>query len=259
MQNPIALEFAFGRSSEWRKCISTCQGEGFFHSRRHRSCVCASLCGNKNTTRSPHPLPSSGDWHHAMENKSSSGSRPHLMRVMLIQNVAVDQRFANGAFPKQASWASLPPKVWPFLRTETSSAHNGSSTPFILLSLRTHIPSSHSFSYHVTASHPARITGKIIALAPGRNNESTQGPASLLSRSLGKILQGKFIKESGNDAGHGFHGFGCKTRKSQHPRRTNPATTLYGSSLRSNRTLISRLKGRLDRSGPMPRPPSAQP
>ena len=116
--------------------------------------VCACLCGKKNTTRSPpHPLPSSGDWHHAMENKSSSGSRPHLMRVMLIQNVAVDQRFANGAFPKQASWASLPPKVWPFLRTETSSAHNESLISCILLSLFAHIshpltPPSHIMSQH---------------------------------------------------------------------------------------------------------------
>ena len=47
--------------------------------------------------------PSSGDWHHAMETKAPSGSRPHLMRVMLIQNVAVDQRFANGAPLKQAN------------------------------------------------------------------------------------------------------------------------------------------------------------
>ena len=48
-----------------------------------------------------------GDWHHAMENKPVSGPRPHMMRVMLIQNVAVDQRFANGAPP-----AALPPQAY---------------------------------------------------------------------------------------------------------------------------------------------------
>ena len=36
-----------------------------------------------------------GDWHHSAETMPT-GSRPHMMRVMLISNLAVDQRFANG-------------------------------------------------------------------------------------------------------------------------------------------------------------------
>ena len=35
------------------------------------------------------------DWHHSVETMPT-GSRPHLMRTMLIANIAVDQRFANG-------------------------------------------------------------------------------------------------------------------------------------------------------------------
>ena len=36
-----------------------------------------------------------GDWHYSAETMPT-GSRPHLMRSMLIANLAVDQRFANG-------------------------------------------------------------------------------------------------------------------------------------------------------------------
>ena len=36
-----------------------------------------------------------GDWHHAFET-IPHGVNPHLMRAMLVQNLAVDQRFANG-------------------------------------------------------------------------------------------------------------------------------------------------------------------
>ena len=44
-----------------------------------------------------------GDFHEALEVKPLS-PKPHLMRVMLISNVAVDQRFANGTQGRLLSW-----------------------------------------------------------------------------------------------------------------------------------------------------------
>ena len=44
-----------------------------------------------------------GDWHAASETAPVAG-RPHLMRVMLVSNLAVDQRFANGAYIVMCVW-----------------------------------------------------------------------------------------------------------------------------------------------------------
>ena len=44
-----------------------------------------------------------GDWHGDLETKALP-PRPHLMRVMLISNLAVDQRFANGTQGRLLSW-----------------------------------------------------------------------------------------------------------------------------------------------------------
>ena len=110
---------------------------------------------------------------------------------------------------------------------------------------------------HPTPPRSAWITWKIITLAPGSDGDSAKGLASLFSRSLGQILQGKCVIEDRNDARHGFHGFGCKTRTSQRPRRTDHATTLRSSGLRSDSTLPYRLKGGLNPSGPMPTPSHA--
>ena len=44
-----------------------------------------------------------GDWHVDLETKPLP-PRPHMMRVMLISNLAVDQRFANGTQGRLLSW-----------------------------------------------------------------------------------------------------------------------------------------------------------
>ena len=107
-----------------------------------------------------------GDWHHAMENKPVSGPRPHMMRVMLIQNVAVDQRFANGASP-----ASLPPQAY----TPSRSLVFPSLPSFVL-----QITTSHGTqaalrpSLHITLSYPISPpwnTRKVIALESRSNDE----------------------------------------------------------------------------------------
>ena len=54
-------------------------------------------------TQSLFNLHLAGDWHHSAETMPP-GSRPHMMRVMLISNLAVDQRFANG--PMHSMYAS---------------------------------------------------------------------------------------------------------------------------------------------------------
>ena len=43
-------------------------------------------------------------------------------------------------------------------------------------------------------------SGKIAALASGRNGEQTQGVTSILPRSSGALLQGKRLVENGADA-----------------------------------------------------------
>ena len=49
----------------------------------------------KARTQSLWNLHLAGDWHYSVE-AMPTGPRPHLMRTMLIANLAVDQRFANG-------------------------------------------------------------------------------------------------------------------------------------------------------------------
>ena len=44
-----------------------------------------------------------GDWHYTMETVAR-GPKPHLMRVMLISNIAVDERFANGTQGRLLHW-----------------------------------------------------------------------------------------------------------------------------------------------------------
>ena len=55
----------------------------------------AQFVRKKARTQSLWNLHLAGDWHHSVETMPT-GSRPHLMRCMLIANLAVDQRFANG-------------------------------------------------------------------------------------------------------------------------------------------------------------------
>ena len=45
-----------------------------------------------------------GDWHHTFETLPQC-VRPHLMRVMLVSNLATDQRFANGTQGRLLHWA----------------------------------------------------------------------------------------------------------------------------------------------------------
>ena len=45
-----------------------------------------------------------GDWHHNFETLPQC-VRPHLMRVMLVSNLATDQRFANGTQGRLLHWA----------------------------------------------------------------------------------------------------------------------------------------------------------
>ena len=44
-----------------------------------------------------------GDWHFTMET-AARGPRPHMMRVMLISNIAVNERFANGTQGRLLHW-----------------------------------------------------------------------------------------------------------------------------------------------------------
>ena len=55
----------------------------------------AQFVRKKARTQSLWNLHLAGDWHHSVETLPT-GPRPHLMRCMLIANLAVDQRFANG-------------------------------------------------------------------------------------------------------------------------------------------------------------------
>ena len=55
----------------------------------------AQFVRKKARTQSLWNLHLAGDWHYSVETVPT-GPRPHLMRTMLIANLAVDQRFANG-------------------------------------------------------------------------------------------------------------------------------------------------------------------
>ena len=45
-----------------------------------------------------------GDWHPTVETKMQIRARPYMMRVMLVSNLAVDQRFANGTQGRLMQW-----------------------------------------------------------------------------------------------------------------------------------------------------------
>ena len=57
----------------------------------------------KARAQSPWALHLAGDWHHSTETMPT-GSKPHLMRTMLLANLAVDQRFANGTAGRLLHW-----------------------------------------------------------------------------------------------------------------------------------------------------------
>ena len=74
-----------------------------------------------------------GDWHYASETMPL-GNRPHMMRVMLISNLAVDQRFANGtqggigAYPPPAGPAVVRSSRFP-IKADFSSGTRGLPSP----------------------------------------------------------------------------------------------------------------------------------
>ena len=133
-----------------------------------------------------------------METKSASGPHPHLMRVMLIQNVAVDQRFANGAPPQQVDEASLPPMVWPYPSKQnkptkapplfSSFSHTYPIFPLIqyscTLSDVRHLPSLH---HHV----PHGSQGRLLHWHP----EATETQRKALP-AYSPDLSARFCKES---------------------------------------------------------------
>ena len=50
-----------------------------------------------------HGFPSPGDWHPKFET-ACPPLRPHFMRVMLVSNIAVENRFANGTQGRLMNW-----------------------------------------------------------------------------------------------------------------------------------------------------------
>ena len=44
-----------------------------------------------------------GDWHSSVET-AAPHSNPHMMRVMIVSNLAVENRFANGTQGRLMSW-----------------------------------------------------------------------------------------------------------------------------------------------------------
>ena len=46
-----------------------------------------------------------GDWHPTAETKTQNHAQPYMMRVMLVSNLAVDQRFANGTQGRLMHWS----------------------------------------------------------------------------------------------------------------------------------------------------------
>jgi hypothetical protein len=64
----------------------------------------ASFLQRKVRTQALWNLHLAGDWHKSSETKTSP-LRPHLMRVMLVANLAVDMRFANGTQGRLLHWS----------------------------------------------------------------------------------------------------------------------------------------------------------
>ena len=73
------------------------RGENWYHANRVR------VIRRTVRTQSLWNLQLAGDWHAASE-IVPTGSQPHLMRVMLVANLAVDQRFANGTQGRLLYW-----------------------------------------------------------------------------------------------------------------------------------------------------------
>ena len=64
-----------------------------------------SYCKRKSRTQALWLLHFAGDWHSAYETAPLSHVKPHLMRCMLVSNLAVDQRFANGTQGRVLFWS----------------------------------------------------------------------------------------------------------------------------------------------------------
>ena len=65
----------------------------------------ASYCKKKSRTQALWSLHLAGDWHPAYETCSASHAKPRLMRCMLVSNLAVDNRFANGTQGRVLYWS----------------------------------------------------------------------------------------------------------------------------------------------------------
>ena len=73
------------------------RGQQWFNERRTQ------LARKRSRTQALWNLHLAGDWHPDSETKPPS-SRPHMMRTMLVSNLAVDQRFANGTQGRVLHW-----------------------------------------------------------------------------------------------------------------------------------------------------------
>jgi hypothetical protein len=73
------------------------RGQHWYNERRTQ------LARKKSKTQALWNLHLAGDWHPDSETKSPP-MRPHMMRTMLVSNLAVDQRFANGTQGRILHW-----------------------------------------------------------------------------------------------------------------------------------------------------------
>ena len=73
------------------------RGQQWFNERRTQ------LARKRSRTQALWNLHLAGDWHHDSETKAPP-ARPHMMRTMLVSNLAVDQRFANGTQGRVLHW-----------------------------------------------------------------------------------------------------------------------------------------------------------
>ncbi len=73
------------------------RGQNWFNDRR------TEYIRKKARTQSLWRLHIAGDWHETLETEKPN-TKPHLMRVMLVSNLDVPQRFCNGAQGRLLSW-----------------------------------------------------------------------------------------------------------------------------------------------------------
>jgi hypothetical protein len=73
------------------------RGQNWFSDRR------AELTRKRSRPQSLWNLHVAGDWHSSLETVPTA-TRPHMMRCMLVQNLALDQRFANGTQGRLMCW-----------------------------------------------------------------------------------------------------------------------------------------------------------